>query len=112
MDYAVEEADNLKHGHVDTEHLLLGLIRDQDGIAGKVLAGLGVELMRTREEVLRVRGADSGEQNEPELTRNLWIFIGAVRSKALTDIAQAQAREVPGIVHKLIDEFLDRQSSD
>ncbi|MEW6523307.1 MAG: ATP-dependent Clp protease ATP-binding subunit [Bacillota bacterium] len=51
---AREEAERLGHGRVDTEHLLLGLIREGGGIAGQVLVSLGVDLARLRTELERL----------------------------------------------------------
>ena len=52
LELAVEEAKMLKHRYIGTEHLLLGLIREGDGIAAKVLADLGVKLQDARTQVL------------------------------------------------------------
>ncbi len=49
--YAQEEAQHFQHNYIGTEHLLLGLVRDGDGVAAKVLQGLGVELPKVREAV-------------------------------------------------------------
>jgi ATP-dependent Clp protease ATP-binding subunit ClpA len=49
--YADEEAQRLEHNYVGTEHLLLGLLRDEQGAAGRLLRRLGVELEETREAV-------------------------------------------------------------
>ena len=49
---ASEEAQALKHAYVGTEHILLGLLREDTGVAGQVLANLGVQADRTREEIL------------------------------------------------------------
>src|SRR5439155_22433733 len=48
IEHAIEEARNLKHNYVGTEHLLLGLLREEEGIGGTVLlsAGLGLEQVR------------------------------------------------------------------
>jgi ATP-dependent Clp protease ATP-binding subunit ClpC len=51
---AREEAERLRHGRVDTEHLLLGLLREGGGIAGQVLTALGVDLARLRAELERL----------------------------------------------------------
>lgn len=51
IDLAYDEARNLNNNYIGTEHLLLGLIREGDGLAGRVLAKLGVELDRARREV-------------------------------------------------------------
>ena len=50
-DLAAEEAGLLHHDYVGTEHLLLGLIQDRQGLAGQVLANIGVDLTRTRQEI-------------------------------------------------------------
>jgi ATP-dependent Clp protease ATP-binding subunit ClpA len=50
---AQEEARNLKHGRVDTEHLLLGLLHETDGVAARVLRGRAVTAERARAEILR-----------------------------------------------------------
>jgi ATP-dependent Clp protease ATP-binding subunit ClpC len=63
IEYAIEEARNLNHNYVGTEHLLLGLLREQDGVAAQVLLNLGLKLEEVREEVLNLLGA-GGEQEE------------------------------------------------
>ena len=65
LEYAIEEARNLNHNYVGTEHLLLGLLREQDGVAAQVLMNLGVKLEEVREEVLNLLGAGV-EANEVE----------------------------------------------
>ncbi|MEQ9096297.1 MAG: ATP-dependent Clp protease ATP-binding subunit [Phycisphaerales bacterium] len=60
IEYAIEEARSLNHNYVGTEHLLLGLLREQDGVAAQVLRNLGLKLDEVREEVLNLLGA-SGE---------------------------------------------------
>jgi ATP-dependent Clp protease ATP-binding subunit ClpC len=57
IEYAIEEARNLNHNYVGTEHLLLGLLREQDGVAAQVLMNLGLKLDEVREEVLNLLGA-------------------------------------------------------
>ena len=51
VQYAIEEARALNHSHIGTEHLLLGLLRETDGIAAQVLANLGVRLEDVRESL-------------------------------------------------------------
>jgi len=57
IEYAIEEARNLNHNYVGTEHLLLGLLREHDGVAAQVLMNLGLKLEEVREEVLNLLGA-------------------------------------------------------
>jgi len=63
IEYAIEEARNLNHNYVGTEHLLLGLLREHDGVAAQVLMNLGLKLEEVREEVLNLLGAGN-EQGE------------------------------------------------
>lgn len=59
--YAAEEASTLKHRYVGTEHLLLGLVREKDGVAAHVLRALGLDLDRLRAELLAMLGAPVAE---------------------------------------------------
>ncbi|MGQ0627723.1 MAG: ATP-dependent Clp protease ATP-binding subunit [Phycisphaerales bacterium] len=63
IEYAIEEARNLNHNYVGTEHLLLGLLREHDGVAAQVLMNLGLKLEQVRDEVLNLLGAGT-EQEE------------------------------------------------
>src|SRR5262249_2313891 len=51
IDLAYDEARTLNNNYIGTEHLLLGLIREGEGLAGRILTKLGVQLERTRAEV-------------------------------------------------------------
>ncbi|MFG0316326.1 MAG: Clp protease N-terminal domain-containing protein, partial [Planctomycetota bacterium JB042] len=64
LELSLEEASQLGHNYIGTEHLLLGLIKENEGIAARVLTNLGVKLEEVREEVLEFLGADV--QQEPE----------------------------------------------
>ena len=66
IEYAMEEARNLSHNYVGTEHVLLGLLREQEGVAAQVLMNLGLKLEEVREEVLSLlgHGAEGGEMGD------------------------------------------------
>ncbi len=64
IDYSVEEARNLNHNYVGTEHLLLGLLREQEGVAAQVLMNLGLKLEDVREEVLNLLGHNMPNESE------------------------------------------------
>ena len=66
LELALEEASTLGHNYIGTEHILLGLIREKDGKAAKVLTNLGVKLEQVREEVLEFLGAESPSQEQTE----------------------------------------------
>src|SRR5947207_11629200 len=59
IDLAYEEARQLNNNYIGTEHLLLGLIREGDGLAARVLVSLDVDLERTRREVHALQEADA-----------------------------------------------------
>ena len=56
IQYAIEESRNLNHNYVGTEHLLLGLLREGEGVAGQVLTNLGLSLEGVRDEILNLLG--------------------------------------------------------
>src|SRR4051812_38843703 len=66
IEYSMEEARNLNHNYVGTEHILLGLLREQEGVAAQVLMNLGLKLEDVREEVLNLlgHGLEGGEAGE------------------------------------------------
>src|SRR6476620_7054773 len=65
IEYSMEEARNLNHNYVGTEHILLGLLREQEGVAAQVLMNLGLKLEEVREEVLNLLGHGiEGETSE------------------------------------------------
>ena len=66
IEYSMEEARNLNHNYVGTEHILLGLLREQEGVAAQVLMNLGLKLEEVREEVLNLlgHGVEGGEGSE------------------------------------------------
>ena len=62
LELAVEEARLLNHNYVGTEHLLLGLIREGEGVAARVLLDLGVDRKRVREEILKIIGPGGSQR--------------------------------------------------
>ncbi|HEX6778498.1 MAG TPA: Clp protease N-terminal domain-containing protein [Ktedonobacterales bacterium] len=70
LQLAVEEAKALKHHYVGTEHLLLGLIREGDGIAAKVLSDLGVTLQSARACILMLLRSQAGRDAQPAGARS------------------------------------------
>ena len=64
IEYAIEEAASLNHVYVGSEHLLLGLLREEEGVAAQVLMNLGLELWQVREEVLNLLGAGTDDDRD------------------------------------------------
>src|SRR5436190_2189319 len=69
IEHAIEEARNLNHNYVGTEHLLLGLVREEEGVASQVLMNLGQKLADLREEVLNLLGHNMKEGLEESLEK-------------------------------------------
>ena len=71
IDLAYDEARQLNNNYIGTEHLLLGLISEGEGLAGRVLTKLGVALERTRQEVKNLQEGGKGrtEENLPSESR-------------------------------------------
>jgi uncharacterized damage-inducible protein DinB len=85
IEFAVDEARRLNHHYIGTEHLLLGLVREGEGIAAGVLESLGVTLERVRAEVIGVLKSSSGQQT-----------AGATSSATETKVAEATGRAISG----------------
>ena len=89
IDLAYDEARQLSNNYIGTEHLLLGLIREGEGLAGRVLSKLGVDLERTRREVMQLQDADpnqtSGRQPQRSRTPTLDEF-----GRDLTEYARSE----------------------
>lgn len=65
IEYSFDEASNLSHNYVGTEHLLLGLLREQEGVAAKVLTNLGLKIGAVRQEVLNLLGKNEEKATKP-----------------------------------------------
>jgi hypothetical protein len=96
IEYSIEEARNLNHNYVGTEHLLLGLLREQEGVAAQVLMNLGLKPEDAREDTVRLLVPISGlgaliqsrKRHFRRLGRQFWtafreyrnltVFIGGV----------------------------------
>ena len=82
--YAQEEAQRLNHSYIGTEHLLLGLVREENGVAARVLSSLGVEAYKVRSAVEEIIGRGEHEVvGRPGLSP---------RTKRIIELAVTQAR--------------------
>ncbi len=61
LNYAVDEARKMNHTYIGTEHLLLGLLREERGLACQVLQNLGVDIEIVRNETIKLLGGKSGQ---------------------------------------------------
>jgi len=86
LSLAQEEAQRFQHNYIGTEHLLLGLVRENGGIAGAVLHNLGVEIKKVRSAVVFIIGrGDRGVPGALALTP---------RTKKVIELAADEARHL------------------
>ncbi len=64
VELSQDEARKLSHSYVGTEHILLGLIREEEGVAARVLNNLGVSLNKARQEVLKLLGSSESQSSQ------------------------------------------------
>lgn len=92
LELALEEANNLGHNYIGTEHLLLGLIRENESVAAQVLINLGLKLEDVREEVLEFLGAEyqgSTSEKSSSTAKSKTPALDAF-GRDLTDLARNQ----------------------
>lgn len=94
IEYAIEEAVSLEapDHYVGTEHILLGLVRESEGVAAQVLMNLGLELDQVRAEVLKVAGVDATEVERRRLHVSLQSARSPVRSSRKPPVLDLPAR--------------------
>ena len=69
MELSLEEARQLGHNYIGTEHLLLGLIREGEGVAARVLENLSIDLTKVRTQVIRMLGETAEVGSEAHLVK-------------------------------------------
>ena len=93
IELAIDEARRLGHNYIGTEHLLLGLVREGEGIAAGVLESLGVNLDKVRHEVIRVLSQSSSVGPAQETKRSSKTpTVDAARHQPDRGLARRQAR--------------------
>ncbi len=70
IELSMDEARKLGHSYVGTEHILLGLIREGEGVAARVLNNLGVSLNKARQQVLQLLGSNESSSNHQNGSAN------------------------------------------
>lgn len=108
IDLAYDEARNLNNNYIGTEHLLLGLIREADGLAGRVLAKLGVELEKARKEVMALQ--DTDPQSRQQSGSGKQSSGNAERSNAKTQTLDEFGRDLTELAREgKLDPVVGRQ---
>jgi ATP-dependent Clp protease ATP-binding subunit ClpC len=94
IEFSIEEARNLNHNYVGTEHLLLGLLREQEGVAAQVLMNLGLKLDDVREEVLNLLGHNMPSDTESGGNGGGGAERGSGKSKSKTPALDSFGRDL------------------
>ncbi len=95
IEFAIEEARSLNHNYIGTEHLLLGLLRESEGVAAQVLMNLGLKLEEVRQEVLNLLGAGV-ENSMPSLDMKM-DPMSAKQQKSRTPALDSFGRDLTAL---------------
>ncbi len=100
LELAAEEARSLGHNYIGTEHILLGLIREGEGVASQVLMNLGLDLNKVRNEIMRLLGSALPG-----------IGPGPVQPKSKTPALDAFGRDLTTLAKEnKLDPVIDRRN--
>jgi ATP-dependent Clp protease ATP-binding subunit ClpC len=109
IELSMDEARKLGHSYVGTEHILLGLIREGEGVAARVLNNLGVSLNKARQQVLQLLGSNesssshrgsSASANTPTLD-SLARDLTAIARDGSLDPVIGRAKEIQRVIEVL-----------
>lgn len=95
LEFAIEEARGLNHDYVGTEHLLLGLMRENEGVAAQVLRHLGLDIQAARQEVLNLLGQNVTSESDH----------GATESAKLAEDPAAAIQHLPDHAREIVKLF-------
>ncbi|KQU56607.1 ATP-dependent Clp protease ATP-binding subunit [Rossellomorea marisflavi] len=109
IELSMDEARKLGHSYVGTEHILLGLIREGEGVAARVLGNLGVSLNKARQQVLQLlgnndsgghQGGGSANANTPTLD-SLARDLTAIAREGSLDPVIGRSKEIQRVIEVL-----------
>ncbi len=101
LELSFEEARQLGHNYIGTEHLLLSLIREGDGVGARVLEDLVIDLTKVRTQVFRKIGEQSAFAAEQKETVDVPIDSQDIRTKVQSDTSILKTSEEKDLVSKL-----------
>lgn len=102
IELSMDEARKLGHSYVGTEHILLGLIREGEGVAARVLNNVGVSLNKARQQVLQLLGSNESTNNQQQ--------AAGAGSNVNTPTLDSLARDLTAIAkEEQIDPVIGRQ---
>jgi quinol monooxygenase YgiN len=97
LEHAAEEADGLRHNHIGTEHLLLGLLHQPESAAGAILTRAGLRLPAVRESIVSMRAGSKSEERHVVLVQlTIRLELQEEFEAALLHNARESVRRDPG----------------
>jgi ATP-dependent Clp protease ATP-binding subunit ClpA len=101
LELSLREAKQLRHNYIGTEHILLGLIREGEGVAAQVLVKLGADLSRVRQQVIQLLSGSAGVEAAAEQagarTRLVRMTVPAELREAEQQLAQVRREKEAAI---------------
>jgi ATP-dependent Clp protease ATP-binding subunit ClpA len=104
LELSLREALQLGHNYIGTEHLLLGLLREGEGVAAQVLVALGAELSRVRQQVVQVLSVSAGGLEAGARTRWVLMRVPEELREAEEQLAQVRKQKEAAIDAEAFDE--------
>jgi ATP-dependent Clp protease ATP-binding subunit ClpA len=104
LELSLREAKQLGHDYIGTEHILLGLIREGEGVAAQVLVKLGTDLSRARGQVIRLLSGDAGTEEAAARTRLVRMTVPDDLLEAQEQFAQVRREKEAAIVAEDFDQ--------
>lgn len=105
LELSLEEARQLGHNYIGTEHLLLGLIREGEGVAARVLENLGIDLSKVRSQIIRSLGdttqVNSNVRSNTPTLDEFGTNLTHKASKGLLDPVVGRAKEIERVIQIL-----------
>lgn len=105
IEYAIEEVRGMNINYVDTEHLLLGLLREQESVAAQCLMNCGLKLEDIREKILELSGVAPAKKPALEWERNPILPSPIQQMKDAADLSDMPNAEFVELFKRLIDVF-------
>jgi ATP-dependent Clp protease ATP-binding subunit ClpC len=103
LELAMNEARDLDHGYVGTEHVLLGLIREGKGIAAQILRDVGVDLERARSAVLQILNTAGPPPRAPATDTQLADMVGMTPERVEVVLHFGDGRRFQGVFESPMD---------
>jgi ATP-dependent Clp protease ATP-binding subunit ClpA len=97
LELSLREAKQLGHNYIGTEHILLGLIREGEGVAAQVLVKLGADLSRARGQVIGLLSGDAGTEEAAARTRLMRMTVPDDLLEAQEQFAQVRREKEAAI---------------